>query len=123
MSACMRPDQSDGSQCVPHRRGREHGSDCRRLRLLLPQPAYPGYNLIGGSASEAMDPQFRPNDVDSFDLTIQRQIGQKVAAGSGLHRPVDSPRIPAGEPERGAVHDVGRAGSSSRLPMRNLENT
>jgi hypothetical protein len=43
----------------------------------LPQPAYPGYNLIAGSASEAMDPQFRPNDVDSFDLTIQRQIGQK----------------------------------------------
>jgi hypothetical protein len=43
----------------------------------LPQPAYPGYNLIGGSASEAMDPKFRPNDVDSFDLTIQRQIGQK----------------------------------------------
>jgi len=43
----------------------------------LPQPAYPGYNLIAGSASEAMDPNFRPNVVDSFDLTIQRQIGQK----------------------------------------------
>ena len=24
-----------------------------------------------------MDPHFRPNDIDSFDLTIQRQIGQK----------------------------------------------
>jgi hypothetical protein len=43
----------------------------------LPQPAYPGYNLIAGSANEAMDPHFRPNDIDSFDLTIQRQIGQK----------------------------------------------
>ena len=43
----------------------------------LPQPAYPGFNLIAGSASEAMDPNFRPNVVDSFDLTIQRQIGQK----------------------------------------------
>ena len=43
----------------------------------LPQPAYPGYNLIGGSASEAMDPQFRPNVSDTFDLTIQRQVGQK----------------------------------------------
>jgi hypothetical protein len=43
----------------------------------LPQPAYPGYNLIAGSASEGMDPTFRPNDVDSFDLTIQRQVGQK----------------------------------------------
>lgn len=44
----------------------------------LPQPAYPGYNLIAGSASEATDPHFRPNDIDSFDLTIQRQIGQKM---------------------------------------------
>ena len=24
-----------------------------------------------------MDPTFRPNDIDSFDLTVQRQIGQK----------------------------------------------
>jgi hypothetical protein len=43
----------------------------------LPQPAYPGYNLIAGAAAEAMDPHFRPNVVDSLDLTIQRQIGQK----------------------------------------------
>ncbi|MGA2536904.1 MAG: carboxypeptidase-like regulatory domain-containing protein, partial [Terracidiphilus sp.] len=43
----------------------------------FPQPAYPGFNVIAGSASEAMDPKFRPNDVDSFDLTIQRQVGQK----------------------------------------------
>lgn len=43
----------------------------------LPQPAYPGYNLIAGAANEAMDPHFRPNAIDSFDLTIQRQIGQK----------------------------------------------
>jgi hypothetical protein len=43
----------------------------------LPQPAFTGYNLVAGSANEAMDPHFRPNDVDSFDLTIQRQIGQK----------------------------------------------
>ena len=43
----------------------------------LPQPAYPGYNLIAGAAAEAMDPHFRPNVVDSLDLTIQRQMGQK----------------------------------------------
>jgi hypothetical protein len=43
----------------------------------LPQPAFTGVNLVGGSANEAMDPHFRPNDVDSFDLTIQRQIGQR----------------------------------------------
>jgi hypothetical protein len=42
----------------------------------LPQPAYPGYNIIAGSASEAMDPHFRPNVSDAFDLTIQRQVGK-----------------------------------------------
>lgn len=40
----------------------------------LPQPVFPGYNAIAGGASEAMDPHFRPNVIDSFDLTIQRQL-------------------------------------------------
>ena len=43
-----------------------------------PQPIYPGYNFAAGSASEATDPHFRPNDIDSFDLTVQRQVGQKM---------------------------------------------
>jgi len=43
-----------------------------------PQPIYPGVNFAEGSANEGMDPAFRPNVVDSFDLTIQRQIGQKM---------------------------------------------
>jgi len=43
-----------------------------------PQPIYPGVNFAEGSAAEGMDPSFRPNDIDSFDLTIQRQIGQKM---------------------------------------------
>jgi len=42
-----------------------------------PQPIYPGYNFAESAAPEAMDPSFRPNDIDSFDLTIQRQVGQK----------------------------------------------
>jgi Carboxypeptidase regulatory-like domain len=42
-----------------------------------PQPIYPGFNAIAGGPAEAMDPHFRPNVLDSFDLTIQRQIGQK----------------------------------------------
>lgn len=41
----------------------------------LPQPVYPGYNAIAGAASEGMDPGFRPNTIDSFDITIQRQLG------------------------------------------------
>ena len=40
----------------------------------LPQPLYPGYNGGAASAAEGLDPHFRPNSVDSFDLTIQRQI-------------------------------------------------
>ena len=43
-----------------------------------PQPIYPGINQSEGSAYEAMDPAFRPNAVDSFDLTVQRQVGQKM---------------------------------------------
>jgi hypothetical protein len=41
----------------------------------LPQPVFPGYNAIAGSAAEGLDPNFRPNVIDSFDFTIQRQLG------------------------------------------------
>ena len=44
----------------------------------LPQPIYPGYNSAAGSASEGLDPNFRPNDIDSFNFTIQRQLTQKT---------------------------------------------
>jgi Carboxypeptidase regulatory-like domain len=44
----------------------------------LPQPVYPGYNAVAASAAEGLDPNFRPNVVDSFDLTIQRQITPKI---------------------------------------------
>ena len=43
----------------------------------LPQPTFPGYNAVASGAGEALDPHFRPNVVDSFDLTIQRQISSK----------------------------------------------
>ncbi len=50
----------------------------------LPQPFYPG---IGGN-SEALtasptDPKFRPNSVDSFDLTIQHQFSRKISVEFG----------------------------------------
>ena len=44
----------------------------------LPQPIYPGFNAVASAASEALDPHFRPNDVDSFDLTIQRRLTNKT---------------------------------------------
>jgi Carboxypeptidase regulatory-like domain len=43
----------------------------------LPQPTFPGYNSISAGAGEALDPHFRPNVVDSFDFTIQRQLSSK----------------------------------------------
>jgi len=44
----------------------------------LPQPVYPGFNAVTAGAAEALDPHFRPNVVDSFDFTIQRQLTNKV---------------------------------------------
>ena len=48
------------------------------VSTTAPQPIYPGVNFAEGSANEGMDPAFRPNAIDSFDLTVQRQIGQKM---------------------------------------------
>jgi hypothetical protein len=44
----------------------------------LPQPDYPGYNAISAATAEALDPNFRPNQIDSFDVTIQRQLSRRV---------------------------------------------
>jgi hypothetical protein len=50
----------------------------------LPQPFFPG---IGGNAEAATasptDPKFRPNSVDSFDLTIQHQFSKNVSVEVG----------------------------------------
>jgi hypothetical protein len=49
----------------------------------LVQPDYPGINAIAAGAGEALDPNFRPNVVDSFDLTIQRQLSRKMTLELG----------------------------------------
>jgi hypothetical protein len=49
----------------------------------LPQPVFPGINSVSAAAGEALDPHFRPNVVDSFDFTIQRQITNKVVLEVG----------------------------------------
>ena len=49
----------------------------------LPQPDYPGINAIAAGAGEALDPHFRPNVVDSFDFTIQRQLSRKLTLELG----------------------------------------
>ena len=54
-----------------------------KASTTLPQPLYPGVNGIAAGAGEALDPNFRPNVVDSFTLTFQRQLTQKVSMEIG----------------------------------------
>jgi hypothetical protein len=49
----------------------------------LVQPDFPGLNAIAAGAGEALDPNFRPNVVDSFDLTYQRQISRNLTLEIG----------------------------------------
>jgi len=49
----------------------------------LPQPLYPGINGIAAGAGESLDPHFRPNVVDSYNLTIQRQLHRGVTLELG----------------------------------------
>jgi hypothetical protein len=49
----------------------------------LPQPDFPGINAIAAGAGEALDPHFKPNQSDQFDLTIQRQINTRVMVEVG----------------------------------------
>jgi hypothetical protein len=44
----------------------------------LPQPDFPGFNAIAAATGEALDRNFRPDESDQFDLTIQRQINSKT---------------------------------------------
>jgi len=44
----------------------------------LPQPLYPGYNGAATATSATLDPSFRPNVADTFNLTIQRQLTRKM---------------------------------------------
>ena len=50
----------------------------------LPQPYYPGIggNTIGSTASP-LDPNFKPNNVDSFDISIQHQFTPKISLEVG----------------------------------------
>jgi hypothetical protein len=49
----------------------------------LPQPLYPGFNSAASASASVLDPTFRPNDVDSFNLSIQRQINRKMLVEVG----------------------------------------
>ena len=54
----------------------------------LPQPYFPGVTQNGvlnpaAGAGEVLDPNFRPNRSDEFDLTVQRQISQNFSTEIG----------------------------------------
>jgi hypothetical protein len=49
----------------------------------LPQPDYPGINNTGTADASTLDPHFRPNVIDSFDLTIQRQLSRRLTMELG----------------------------------------
>ncbi len=70
----VRSHQSHSDNRLPHRRGRQL-SAFGAASATLPQPIYP--NAANGSeeaAAEGLDPGFRPNVSDTFDLTIQRKL-------------------------------------------------
>jgi len=53
------------------------------VSATLPQPAYPGFNNTFSSDPEGLDPNFRANAIDSFDVTIQRQVSRRVTLEVG----------------------------------------
>src|SRR5215469_4617013 len=49
----------------------------------LPQPFFPGVNGASFASGEGLDPNFRPNVVDTFTLTFARQLNNKVSLEIG----------------------------------------
>ncbi len=49
----------------------------------LPQPDFPGINDIAAGAGEALDPNFRPNVVDSWSVSFQHQLSRQVSMELG----------------------------------------
>jgi hypothetical protein len=45
---------------------------------ILAQPYHPGYDGPGVALASPLDPSLRPNDVDTFNLSIQRQVNRKM---------------------------------------------
>jgi hypothetical protein len=55
----------------------------QQASATLPQPYFPGVNGISAATASVLDPNFRPNQVDSVDLTIQRQLSRTVTLELG----------------------------------------
>jgi hypothetical protein len=53
------------------------------IPATLPQPFHPGIDGPGVALSPGVDPSMRPNDVDNFNLSIQRQINRRMLVEVG----------------------------------------
>ncbi len=49
----------------------------------LPQPVYPGVNNSHSGNPEGLDPNFRANAIDSFDVTVQKQLNRRITMELG----------------------------------------
>ncbi len=49
----------------------------------LPQPYFPGVSGLPTAAGEGLDPNFKPDHVDTFTLTFARQINNKMSMEIG----------------------------------------
>jgi hypothetical protein len=54
-----------------------------KASTTLPQPFYPGVNGIAAGAGEGLDPNFRPNHVDTFTVSFARQINNYMSLEVG----------------------------------------
>jgi len=49
----------------------------------LPKQNFPGFDSIAPASPSVLDPHFRPNSSDQFDLTMQRQLSKKTVLEVG----------------------------------------
>jgi hypothetical protein len=49
----------------------------------LPQPYHPGYDGPGVALASPVDPSLRPNDVDTINFSIQKQVNRKMLVEVG----------------------------------------
>jgi hypothetical protein len=53
------------------------------LPQTLTQPYHPGFDGPGVAIASPLDPSLRPNDVDTFNLSIQRQVNRRMLVEVG----------------------------------------
>jgi hypothetical protein len=74
--------QTNFTESTAYRFGTVDGNAPALTNAALPQkllqPYHPGFDGPGVSIASPVDPSMRPNDVDTFNLSVQRQINRKM---------------------------------------------